>query len=100
MNWFIKYKDKLGVRYAAFEKLFNIAEERNLKTIIETGTARGKSKFYYRKPNSHKAIISDGVYDRQKDCEDSAWFCLFAKPEELEGTGFNRRDHCKTVSIH
>ena len=56
--------------------------------------------FYYRKPNTNKAIISDGVYDRQKDCEDSAWFCLFAKPEDLAGTGFNRRDHCKTVSIH
>ena len=50
MNWFTKYKDKLGVRYPAFEKLFTIAKERDLKIIIETGTARGKSKFYYRRP--------------------------------------------------
>ena len=50
MEWFTKYKDKLGVRYPTFEKLFKIAEERKLKTIIETGTARGKSKFYYHKP--------------------------------------------------
>lgn len=50
MNWFEKYKDHLGVRYPTFEKLFLIAEERNLKIIVETGTARGKAKFYYRKP--------------------------------------------------
>ena len=50
MDWFTKYEDKLGVRYPTFKKLFKIAEERNLKTIIETGTARGKSKFYYHKP--------------------------------------------------
>lgn len=56
--------------------------------------------FYYRKPNTNKAIVSDGVYDKARDCEDSAWFCLFAKPEELEGTGFRLKDHCKTVYIH
>ena len=56
--------------------------------------------FYYRKPNSFKAVISDGVYDKVKDCEDSAYFCLFAKPEDLEGTGFKRSDHCKTGSVH
>ena len=50
MEWINKYKDHLGIRYEAFEKLFNIAKDRNLKTIVETGTARGKYKFYYRKP--------------------------------------------------
>ena len=56
--------------------------------------------FYYRQPNSDQAVVSDGVYDRQKDCEDSAWFCLFAKPEELEMVNFKRSEHCKTVYIH
>ena len=50
MNWFTKYKDLLGIRYQTFQKLFKIAEERELKTVIETGTARGKTKFYYREP--------------------------------------------------
>tara|TARA_S200002703_G_scaffold35109_1_gene30309 strand:+ start:1707 stop:1934 length:228 start_codon:yes stop_codon:yes gene_type:complete len=56
--------------------------------------------FFYKKPNSRKAIISDGVYDKAKDCEDSAFFCLFAKDEELEGTGFRPKDHCTTVYVH
>ena len=42
MNWFIKYKDKLGVRYAAFEKLFNIAEERNGYRFAQTPKNRNK----------------------------------------------------------
>ena len=33
MNWLTKYKDKLGIRYATFEKLFIIAKKRNLKII-------------------------------------------------------------------
>ena len=50
MNWISKYRDQLGLRFQSFEKLFDIAIERKLKTIVETGTARGKYKFYYRKP--------------------------------------------------
>ena len=50
MNWLDKYKNTLGIRYSSFEKLFQIADERNLKFIVETGTARGKKKFYYSKP--------------------------------------------------
>ena len=50
MNWLDKYKSTLGIRYSSFEKLFQYADERNLKFIVETGTARGKNKFYYSKP--------------------------------------------------
>ena len=50
MNWLSKYKNKLGVRFNTFEMLFKLAYERNLKNTIETGTARGKEKFYYLKP--------------------------------------------------
>ena len=50
MNWLSKYKNALGIRYSSFEKLFQLADERNLSFIVETGTARGKNKFYYSKP--------------------------------------------------
>ena len=50
MNWLDKYKNKLGVRYSTYKKLFEVADERKLKFIVETGTARGKNKFYYLKP--------------------------------------------------
>mgnify|MGYP001298040853 CR=1 FL=1 len=50
MDWFNIYREKLGSRYQTFEILFSIAMERGLKNIVETGTARGKEKFYYIKP--------------------------------------------------
>ncbi len=50
MEWFKKYKDKLGVRYKTFHKLFSIAIDRELQNIVETGTSRGKNKFYYLRP--------------------------------------------------
>jgi len=51
MNWFCKYKDKLGERYSTFYCLFEIAHKENLNKILETGTARGKKKFLFSKPN-------------------------------------------------
>ena len=50
MNWLDKYKENLGIRFSTFKKLFEIAEKRELKYIVETGTARGKEKIYYMKP--------------------------------------------------
>ena len=50
MDWFEKYKDKLGIRYDTFQRLFSLASDRGLKNIVETGTSRGKDKFYYLKP--------------------------------------------------
>ena len=40
--------------------------------------------FYYRKPNSFKAVISDGVYDKVKDCEDSAYFVYLPNQKILK----------------
>jgi hypothetical protein len=50
MSFIDKYKEQLGVRFSRFKKLFQIARDRNLKNIVETGTARWKNKFYYIKP--------------------------------------------------
>jgi len=56
--------------------------------------------FAYRKPHSNKVIVSDGVYDREVDAENSAWLCCFARKEELDEVGFVPNNHCKTVSVH
>ena len=58
MQWFEKYEDKLGVRYKTFHKLFSIAIDRELKNFVETGTSRGKDKFYYLRP---KVNWKDGM---------------------------------------
>ena len=43
MKFLNKYNNK-NIRYKSFETL-KLSYERGLKTIVETGTARGKTKF-------------------------------------------------------
>lgn len=56
--------------------------------------------FVYRKPSTKQVIVSDGVYDREEDAENSAWLCCFADREQLDEVGFVKNNHCKTVSVH
>lgn len=52
--------------------------------------------FIFRKPNSHKVIVSDGVYDDVKDAETSAWLCCFATKDELDLANFTPTQHSRT----
>ena len=47
MNFLEKYNNKKNIRFSFFKKTLNIAKERNFKTIVETGTSRGKKKFLF-----------------------------------------------------
>ena len=47
MNFLKKYKNKKNIRYDSFLFALNLAYERNHKTIVETGTARGKKKLFF-----------------------------------------------------
>ena len=71
MNWISKYRDQLGLRFQSFEKLFDIAIERKLKTIVETGTARGfssicMSKALIDQKKSGKIISLDCISHNEK----------------------------------
>ena len=44
-----KYNNPKNIRFKSFKKTLNICHQRNLKIIVETGTARGKTKFFYKK---------------------------------------------------
>ena len=62
MAFIDKYKDQLGIRFSTFKKLFQLAKDRNLKNIVETGTARGKNKFYYIKPKINWKDGLEAIY--------------------------------------
>ena len=47
MNFLEKYNNKKNIRFSCFKKTFEFCLERNLKNIVETGTARGKTKFFF-----------------------------------------------------
>jgi|TARA_B100002003_G_scaffold6021_1_gene5454 hypothetical protein len=42
-----KYNIEKNIRFDSFFKTLEIANNRNLKLIVETGTSRGKSIFFF-----------------------------------------------------
>ena len=77
MAFIDKYKEQLGVRFSTFKKLFQIARDRNLKNIVETGTARGKNKFYYIKPriNWKDGMSTLLLAEYSKEVDGIFWSC-------------------------
>lgn len=52
MNFLNKFNNIKNIRYDSFEYTLNLCQKRNLKNIVETGTSRGKIKFFlFRKYN-------------------------------------------------
>ena len=47
MNFLDKYENKKNIRFETFKFTLLEANKRNLKTIVETGVARGKIKFFF-----------------------------------------------------
>jgi len=47
MDFLNKYSHPKNKRFSSFKKALEIAESKNLKIIVETGTSRGKRKFLF-----------------------------------------------------
>ena len=47
MNFLNKYNNKKNIRFLSFEKTLKICLKNNFKNIVETGTSRGKIKFFF-----------------------------------------------------
>ena len=58
MNFLHKFNIKKNIRFESFKKTFEISEKRNLKIIVETGTSRGKIKFFFIKYHNWKDGMS------------------------------------------
>lgn len=58
MNFLEKYNNKKNIRYPFFKKALEIASKRSLKIFVETGTSRGKSKFFFFKKINWKDGMS------------------------------------------
>ena len=58
MKFIDKYNNKKNNRFNMFKKTLEIAFKRNFKTIVETGTSRGKKKFFFFKKNNWKDGMS------------------------------------------
>ena len=47
MNFLSKFHNIKNIRYDSFAYTLNLCQKRNLKNIVETGTSRGKIKFFF-----------------------------------------------------
>ena len=58
MHFLDKFNNPKNFRFNSFKKTFDICEKRNLKIIVETGTSRGKTKFFFFKSHNWKDGMS------------------------------------------
>ncbi len=58
MRFLIKYNKKENIRYTSFEKTLELCRKRNLTNLVETGTSRGKTKFFLFKKYNWKDGMS------------------------------------------
>ncbi len=58
MNFLSKYNHPKNIRFPFFKKAIEIAIDRKLKIIVETGTSRGKEKFFFFKRMNWKDGMS------------------------------------------
>tara|TARA_B110001452_G_scaffold265732_2_gene270991 strand:+ start:57 stop:635 length:579 start_codon:yes stop_codon:yes gene_type:complete len=58
MYFLDKYNNSKNIRFNSFKKTFDICDKRNLITIVETGTSRGKNKFFFFKSHNWKDGMS------------------------------------------
>ena len=47
MKFLEKYNNKKNIRFFSFKETLKICLNRNFKNIVETGTSRGKIKFFF-----------------------------------------------------
>ena len=62
MKFLEKYNNKKNTRFKSFEKTLKISFNRNFRTIVETGTARGKTKFFFIKRYNWKDGMSTPMF--------------------------------------
>ena len=62
MNFLDKYNNIKNIRLNSFEETLKLSFKRGVKTIVETGTARGKTKFFFIKKYNWKDGMSTPMF--------------------------------------
>ena len=57
-----KFNNKKNIRFSSFEKTLQISNVRKFRVIVETGTARGKTKFFFIKKYNWKDGMSTPMF--------------------------------------
>ena len=62
MNFLEKYNNKKNIRFNSFKFALIEAKNRGLKTLVETGCARGKTKFFFFSKKNWKDGMSTMIF--------------------------------------
>lgn len=62
MNFLEKYNNKKNIRFDSFKFALSEANNRGLKTLVETGCARGKIKFFFFSNKNWKDGMSTMIF--------------------------------------
>lgn len=91
MNFLNKYNNDKNIRFKSFEKTFELCVERNLKIIVETGTSRGKTKFFFIKKYNWKDGMSTPMFaEYAKYCDGMLHTCDISKKNITNAKNFTR----------
>ena len=62
MKFLEKYNNNKNIRFKSFQETLKISFNRKFKTIVETGTSRGKTKFFFIKRYNWKDGMSTPMF--------------------------------------
>ena len=62
MKFLDKYNNTKNIRFNSFEETLKLSFKRGAKTIVETGTSRGKTKFFFIKKYNWKDGMSTPMF--------------------------------------
>ena len=57
-----KFNNQKNIRFPMFEYALKLAQKRNLKVLVETGTSRGKNNFFFFRKYNLKDVMSTIIF--------------------------------------
>ena len=83
MKFLEKYNNSKNIRFKSFEKTLKISFDRGFKTIVETGTARGKTKFFFIKKYNWKDGMSTPMFAEYAKFNKGKLYTCDISPENI-----------------
>ena len=100
MNFLKKFNNKKNIRFFMFEYALELAKMRNLKTFVETGTSRGKIKFFFfRKYNWKDGMSTVTLGEFAKFINGTLYTCDISK-DNIDNAKIFTKNLKKYISFH
>lgn len=100
MKFLEKYNNIKNIRYDSFEKTLELSYKRNLKTIVETGTARGKTKFFFIKKYNWKDGMSTLLFSEYAKYKNGNLYSCDIEKKNVDNAKFFCNDNIKFCNFY